>query len=109
MALLTLTEKAAHKIKQIAARQGKPETALRIQVIGGGCSGLSYQFGFAEQINPKDKIFEQFGVKVAVDPRTLVYVAGSELDYEETLMKSGFKVKNPNATVSCSCGESFSV
>ena len=107
--LLSITEKAAKKIKQIAAKQGKIDASLRIQVIGGGCSGLSYQFGFAEKSDPKDKVFEQFGVKVAVDPRTLIYVAGSELDYEESLMKSGFKVKNPNATVSCSCGESFSV
>jgi iron-sulfur cluster assembly protein len=107
--LLSITEKAAGKIKQIASKQGKSDFSLRIQVVGGGCSGLSYQFGFADQVDPKDKVFEQFGVKVAVDPRTLIYVAGSELDYEESLMKYGFKVKNPNATVSCSCGESFSV
>ena len=107
--LLSITEKAAKKIKQISAKQGKADVSLRIQVVGGGCSGLSYQFGFADRADPKDKIFEQFGVKVAVDPRTLIYVAGSELDYEESLMKSGFKVKNPNAAVSCSCGESFSV
>ena len=107
--LLTITEKAADKIKRIASKQGRTNPSLRIQVVGGGCSGLSYQFGFAEEVGPKDKIFEEFGVKVAVDPRTLLYVAGSELDYEESLIKSGFKVKNPNATVSCSCGESFSV
>ena len=107
--LLAITEKAATKIKQIAQKQGKSEKPLRIQVVGGGCSGLSYQFGFAEEVTPKDKVFEQFGVQVAVDPRTLIYIAGSELDYEQALMKSGFKVKNPNAAVSCSCGESFSV
>ncbi len=107
--LLSITEKAAVKVRQIAEKQGKPVSALRIQVVGGGCSGLSYTFGFAETLDPKDKLFEQHGIKVAVDPRTLLYIAGSELDYEQTLMKSGFKVKNPNATVSCSCGESFSV
>ena len=107
--LLTITEKAASKIKQVASKQGKTDVALRIQVVGGGCSGLSYQFGFADQISSNDKLFEQFGVKVAIDQRSLIYVTGSELDYEEGLMKSGFKVKNPNATVSCSCGESFSV
>ena len=107
--LLTISSKAAEKIKQISVKQGKPETPLRIQVIGGGCSGLSYQFGFAETLSGQDKLFEQDGIKVAVDPRTLLYIAGSELDYEQTLMKSGFKVKNPNASVSCSCGESFSV
>ena len=107
--LLSISEKAAKKIRQIADKQGRKDSSLRIQVVGGGCSGLSYQFGFADQVGPKDKLFEQHGVKVAVDPRTLLYVAGSELDYEESLMKSGFKVKNPNATVTCSCGESFSV
>ena len=107
--LLTITEKAANKIRQVAAKQGNPDATLRVQVTGGGCSGLSYQFGFADEVSSQDKLFEQFGVKVAIDSRSLIYVSGSELDYEEGLMKSGFKVKNPNATVSCSCGESFSV
>lgn len=107
--LLSITESAAGKIKQITAKSGKEGTPLRIQVVGGGCSGLSYQFGFAEEVGSKDKLIEQNGVKVALDPRTLLYIAGSELDYEQSLMKSGFRVKNPNAAVSCSCGESFSV
>ena len=107
--LLEITEKAAEKIQAIAQKQGKSGTPLRIQVVGGGCSGLSYQFGFADTVEAKDKKFEQFGVQVVADPRTLLYVAGSVLDYEQTLMKSGFKVRNPNATVSCSCGESFGV
>lgn len=106
---ITLTQKAAEKIKALANKQGKKEPALRIQVVGGGCSGLSYQFGFADSISSDDKVFEQFGVKVAVDNKSLFYLSGSELDYEESLLKSGFKVKNPNASVSCSCGESFSV
>jgi iron-sulfur cluster assembly protein len=107
--LLSITEKAANKVKQMAAKQNRAETSIRISVVGGGCSGLSYQFGFVEKPDPKDKVFEEHGVKVAVDSKALLYIAGSELDYEETIMKSGFKVKNPNATVSCSCGESFSV
>ena len=107
--LLTITEKAAGKVKQIAAKQGKPESALRVKVVGGGCSGMSYQFGFADDISDSDKVFEQHGVKVAVDASSLIYISGSQLDYEESLMKSGFKVSNPNAVASCSCGESFSV
>ena len=107
--LLSISENAATKVKQLASKAGKEGAVLRIQVVGGGCSGLSYQFGFAEKVDSKDNIFEQHGTKVAVDPRTLLYIAGSELDYEQSLMKSGFKVKNPNASVSCSCGESFSV
>ena len=107
--LLSISEKAATKVKQMAVRQGKPEPSIRLTVVGGGCSGLSYQFGFLDSVGPKDKVFEEHGVKVVVDPKALLYIAGSQLDYEETIMKSGFKVKNPNATVSCSCGESFGV
>ena len=107
--LLSISEKAANKVKQMAAKQNRPEPFIRLSVVGGGCSGLSYQFGFIDAPGPKDKVFEEHGVKVTVDPKALLYIAGSQLDYEETIMKSGFKVKNPNATVSCSCGESFSV
>ena len=107
--LLSISEKAANKVKQMAAKQNRPEASIRLSVVGGGCSGLSYQFGFINETGPKDKVFEEHGVKVVVDPKALLYIAGSQLDYEETIMKSGFKVKNPNATVSCSCGESFSV
>lgn len=107
--LLSLTPKAAAKIKQMALKQGKPELVFRLQIVGGGCSGLSYKFGFAEEVSPKDKVLEVDGVKIIVDPRSLLYLAGSQLDYEETLMRSGFKVNNPNATVSCSCGTSFNV
>ena len=107
--LLSISEKAAAKVKQMAEKLNRPEPAIRISVVGGGCSGLSYQFGFIDKTEPKDKVFEEHGVKVAVDAKALLYIAGSQLDYEETIMKSGFKVKNPNATVSCSCGESFSV
>lgn len=107
--LLEITEKAAEKIRSIAQKQNKADAVLRIQVVGGGCSGLSYQFGFAESVQDTDKKFDQFGVQVVVDPRTLLYIAGSVLDYEQTLMKSGFKVRNPNAAASCSCGESFAV
>ena len=108
--LLTVSEKAAGKLSQLAQKQGKSaDAALRIRVVGGGCSGMTYQFGFAEKLDDNDKIIEQHGVKVAVDTMSMAYLSGSELDYEETLMKSGFKVHNPNASVSCSCGESFSV
>lgn len=106
---LTITEKAAKKIEQIAIKENKIGSVFHIQVLGGGCSGLAYQFGFSEEVLPKDKLFEQFGVKVAVDSRSWIYIAGSELDYEEGLMKSGFKINNPNVVASCSCGESFSV
>lgn len=107
--LLTVTEKAAKKVEQIAIKQNELNPILRIQVSGGGCSGLAYQFSFAKEVSPKDIVFEQFKTKVVVDSRSWIYIAGSELDYEEGLMKSGFKINNPNAVASCSCGESFSV
>ncbi|OGR82539.1 MAG: hypothetical protein A2902_07110 [Elusimicrobia bacterium RIFCSPLOWO2_01_FULL_64_13] len=107
--MVSVSQRAADKILQMAQREGRMDPVLRVKVVGGGCSGLSYQFAFEDQVSPADKIFEQSGVKLAVDPRTLLYVAGSRLDYEQGLMKSGFKIANPNAASSCSCGESFSV
>ncbi len=106
---ISITEKAAHKVKQIAAKQGKNTAALRVKVTGGGCSGLSYQFAFADSIASEDSVFKKNEITVVVDSTSLQYIDGSQLDYEESLMKSGFKISNPNATSSCSCGESFSV
>lgn len=107
--LFSLTERAAQKVREIAQKQNKPDAALRLRVVGGGCSGMSYEFSLAETVDATDKVIEAANVKVVLDPRSLLYVAGSELDYEQSLMKSGFKVKNPNVTTSCSCGESFNV
>lgn len=106
---VALTEKAAAKIGQIAEREGKPGQLLRVGIQGGGCSGLSYLFSFTAAPESRDKVFEAFGAKVCVDPKSLLYLGGTVLDWQESLMKSGFVLKNPNEVKSCSCGESFSV
>jgi iron-sulfur cluster assembly protein len=106
---LGLTERAAKKIEQLAEREGKPGQALRVGIMGGGCSGLSYTFTFVEKGETRDRIFEGYGQKLVVDPKSLIYLGGSVLDWQETLMKSGFVIKNPHEVKSCSCGESFSV
>jgi iron-sulfur cluster assembly protein len=106
---LALTERAAKKIESMAEREGKAGAALRVGIMGGGCSGLSYTFSFVEKAEQRDRIFEGYGQKLVVDPKSLLYLGGSVLDWQETLAKSGFVLKNPHEVKSCSCGESFSV
>ena len=107
--MITLTPKAAQKIQQLTSRQGKPEGFLRVRVVAGGCSGLSYEFEISNQPASGDKVFEFHGAKLVTDASALSFWDGSEVDYAETLMKSGFTVKNPHAQGSCGCGVSFSV
>lgn len=106
---LALTERAAQKIAQLAEREGKPGQMLRVGIQGGGCSGLSYVFSFVDKFEARDKVFEAYGAKVIVDPKSMLYLGGTVLEWQESLMKSGFVLKNPNEVKSCSCGESFSV
>lgn len=102
-----LTSKAISKIGQTFEKQGVVGF-LRLGILGGGCSGLSYQFKFETRARPSDKVFEyEGGVKVVVDPKSFLYLAGLTLDYKETLMQSGFEFNNPNATKGCGCGSSF--
>ena len=108
--MITMTEKALKEIRRI---QDTDPTAvgatLRVQVVGGGCSGMSYKLGFDnEPIKPSDKIFEREGVKVAVDPKSFLYLTGTELDFSDGLSGQGFVFKNPNAKRTCGCGSSFS-
>lgn len=107
--LLTVTENAIVHIKTLLARQETPEHYLRIGVAGGGCSGLSYKLSTVEQPATTDKVMEFDGLKVVVDLKSSLYLAGLELDYSDDLMNAGFKFKNPNSKTSCGCGESFSV
>ena len=106
--LIKVTPDAAEKVKSLLARQGRPEGVLRVAVIGGGCSGLQYKMDLQEGPASRDILVESGGIKVVVDPKSALYVTGSELDYVEALQGGGFKVKNPNAATTCSCGESFS-
>ncbi|MEN8695538.1 MAG: HesB/IscA family protein [Akkermansiaceae bacterium] len=88
-------------------KQGKEMGALRIAVIGGGCSGLQYQMDLVDGPRDRDILVESNGVSVVIDPKSALFVSGSELDYSDDLQQGGFKVTNPNAVVTCSCGESF--
>ncbi len=103
---IQVTQKAVQKIRQAFAKEGV-SGGLRLGVLGGGCSGLSYQFKFDARERPTDKIFEFDGVKVLVDPKSMLYLNGMTLDYKESLMQSGFVFENPNAQKSCGCGTSF--
>jgi iron-sulfur cluster assembly accessory protein len=105
--LVKLTASAALKVSSLLTKQGRPNGVLRVAVVGGGCSGLQYKMDLQDAPANRDILVETAGVRVVVDPKSALYVTGSELDYLETL-DGGFKVKNPNAATSCSCGESFS-
>ena len=104
--LIKLTSNAAKKVSSLLNRQGRPQGVLRVAVVGGGCSGLQYKMDLQDSPANRDILVETAGVRVVVDPKSALYVTGSELDYLDTL-DGGFKVKNPNAATSCSCGESF--
>jgi len=108
--MITITERARKEVRRIIEEQGlSAETALRVGVKGGGCSGFSYTLGFDDQIGDMDQINEIENVRVVCDPKSFLYLNGTEIDFEESLMGRGFKFGNPNASNSCGCGESFSV
>ena len=106
--MITLTPSACDKVKQLLEKEGKVGHGLRVRVAGGGCSGLQYSLGFDREAKEGDKVLEINGVKVFVDPRSALYLAGVEVDYVDGLSASGFKINNPNAKSTCGCGESFS-
>ncbi len=105
--LIRLTDSAGRKVGSLLAKQGRPAGVLRVAVVGGGCSGLQYKMDLQDGPANRDILVQSAGVRVVVDPKSALYVTGSELDYIDAL-EGGFKVKNPNAATSCSCGESFS-
>ena len=106
--MIKLSENAVKQIKNVQVLEMKPNCILRVSVTGGGCSGMSYKLDFVDTTTEKDKIFEQGGVKVAVDPKSYLYLEGMELDFSGGLNGKGFVFNNPNATKSCGCGNSFS-
>ena len=105
--LIKLTPSAGGKVGSLLTKQGRPGGVLRVAVVGGGCSGLQYKMDLQDGPANRDILVETAGVRVVVDPKSALYVTGSELDFIDSL-DGGFKVKNPNAATSCSCGESFS-
>ncbi len=108
--MIAITPRAAKEVRRILEDQKLPEnTALRGGVKGGGCSGFSYTLGFDDQISEIDQIAELDGVRVVCDPKSFLYLNGTQIDFEDNLMGRGFKFGNPNAAKSCGCGESFSV
>lgn len=107
MPSINVTDKAVEKIRAAFAKQGV-SGGLRLGVLGGGCSGLSYQFKFDTRPRSTDHVFEFSGVQVYVDPKSMVFLDGMTLDYKESIMQSGFAFENPHATKNCGCGTSFS-
>jgi iron-sulfur cluster assembly protein len=106
--LIRVTDAAAEKVTSLLTRQGRPNGVLRVAVIGGGCSGLQYKMDLQDHPANRDILVQTKGIRVVVDPKSALYVTGSELDFVDALQGGGFKVKNPNATNTCACGESFS-
>jgi len=106
--LVKVTASAAKKVSSLLTKQGRPQGVLRMAVVGGGCSGLQYKMDLQDAPASRDILVESSGIRVVVDPKSALYVTGSELDYSDALQDGGFKVKNPNAATTCSCGESFS-
>ena len=108
--MIALSTRAVSEVKRIISEQQLPDvTALRVGVKGGGCSGFSYTLGFDDQFSETDQISEIEGVRVVCDPKSFLYLNGTEIDFEDNLMGRGFKFGNPNASKTCGCGESFTV
>lgn len=107
--MITVSENAKEFIVQQMSREGKDNSYVRVGVKGGGCSGLSYEMKFDTQVNDKDQVFEDKGVKVVVELKSLLYLYGTELDYTGGLDGKGLFFRNPNASRTCACGESFSL
>ncbi len=106
--LIRLTPGAAAQVVSLLAKDGRAGGVLRVAVVGGGCSGLTYKMDLQDGPADRDILVESGGVRVVVDPKSALYVTGSELDYVDAMMNGGFKITNPNAASTCSCGESFS-
>jgi iron-sulfur cluster insertion protein len=107
-ATVTITEKAAAKVREIAEAESLQGQGLRLRVVGGGCSGFTYDLYFEDKLGEMDEEFESNGVKLYVDPMSFQYLEGVEIDYVEGLHGAGFKFNNPNSKGSCGCGSSFS-
>ena len=105
--VITLSDNAANRIKEIMSNNEKNSIGVRVGVKSGGCAGMSYIMEYAKEINPTDEIIEDKGVKVFIDPSAIMYLLGTEMDYKKEEFSSSFVFKNPNETERCGCGESF--
>jgi iron-sulfur cluster assembly protein len=106
---IKLTEAAASRVQELLNKRGKPSLGIRIGVRSKGCSGLSYTLEYADQKDPMDELVEQHGVTVLIDPKATLFILGTEMDYVEEKLQSGFVFRNPNEKGRCGCGESFHV
>lgn len=106
---ITLTDAAANRVKQIMASADKPIVGLRVGVKNGGCAGMSYTMEYAESVNPHDEVVEDKGVKVLIDPKAVLFLLGTEMDWKTTKLSSQFVFNNPNQTSACGCGESVAI
>ncbi|WP_325197892.1 iron-sulfur cluster assembly protein IscA [Kingella oralis] len=106
--MITITENAVKQIRKFLTNRGKGG-GIRIGVKTSGCSGMAYTLEFVDEIQPEDQVFEQDGVKVFIDPKSMVYLDGTQVDFAKEGLQEGFKFENPNAKESCGCGESFHV
>ena len=107
--VITLSDRAAKRVKEIIAQAKEPIVGVRVGVSSGGCAGMSYIMEYAKKTNPNDEIIEDKGVKVLIDPKAVMYLLGTEMDYKKEELSSSFVFKNPNETERCGCGESFKV
>ena len=106
--VVALTDRAIRHVRRLLDNENKPELGLRLGIQGGGCSGLSYKLGF-DMATPADHVHDFGGVRVYVDPKSALYLKGTQLDFDDSLNGKGFQFKNPNAENTCGCGESFSI
>ena len=107
--VITLSDRAAERVKEIMAQAKEPIVGVRVGVASGGCAGMSYVMEYAKEINPNDEIIEDKGVKVFVDAAAVMYLLGTEMDYKKEEFSSSFVFNNPNESERCGCGESFKV
>lgn len=105
---ITLSDQAIEKILSLTAEEAQTEKGLRVKVVGGGCSGLSYKMDLDEE-RKGDRVFERDGARIIVDRKSYLYLNGTELDYSDDLMQSGFQLNNPNVSRTCGCGQSFGI
>jgi iron-sulfur cluster assembly accessory protein len=106
---LTVTEKAARRVRSVAEREGRPEAYLRVRVTAGGCDGFTYELGLEDAAQDRDEVTDWHGLRVLIDPRSAPILNGSTLEFNDVMLGGGLKIYNPQATHECTCGKSFSI
>jgi iron-sulfur cluster assembly protein len=106
---LTVTEKAARRVRSVAEREGRPDAYLRVRVTAGGCDGFTYELGLDDHADDRDEVMDWHGLRVLIDPRSGPILKGSTLEFNDVMLGGGLKIYNPQATHECTCGKSFSI